>query len=232
MIKNIMGAIRSLSQKGRHNYMKIFSLAIGFAVGLILIAKVCFEQSYDNFYPDNDRIYQIHEKYAQGDEEDMNERAYVPGGTAVRLREIMPEIETATRLTFAENGNFTLTENKKKLKAMAAMADSCFFDILSRPILQGNAKETLSRPLYVMVSDEIAKNIGGDVIGKTFSFDDNEKVVLTIGGVFKKFPLNSAIDYDILISMPSISHFMYDGSLNLIGNDRYMALVKIGRAHV
>ena len=71
MIKNIMGAIRSLSQKGRHNYMKIFSLAIGFAVGLILIAKVCFEQSYDNFYPDNDRIYQIHEKYAQGDEEDM-----------------------------------------------------------------------------------------------------------------------------------------------------------------
>lgn len=227
MIKNIMGAIRSLSQKGRHNYMKIFSLAIGFAVGLILIAKVCFEQSYDNFYPDNDRIYQIHEKYAQGDEEDMNERAYVPGGTAVRLREIMPEIETATRLTFAENGNFTLTENKKKLKAMAALADSCFFDILSRPILQGNAKETLSRPLYVMVSDEIAKNIGGDVIGKTFSFDDNEKVVLTIGGVFKKFPLNSAIDYDILISMPSISHFMYDGSLNLIGNDRYMALVKL-----
>lgn len=67
--------------------MKIFSLAIGFAVGLILIAKVCFEQSYDNFYPDNDRIYQIHEKYTQGDEEDMNERAYVPGGTAVRLRE-------------------------------------------------------------------------------------------------------------------------------------------------
>lgn len=72
MIKNIMGAIRSLSQKGRHNYMKIFSLAIGFAVGLILIAKVCFEQSYDNFYPDNDRIYQIHEKYAHSDEEDMN----------------------------------------------------------------------------------------------------------------------------------------------------------------
>lgn len=226
MIKNIIWAIRSLNQKGRHNYMKILSLAIGFAVGLVLIAKVCFEQSYDNFYPDIDRIYQIHETYSQNNEEERDHQ-YVPGGTAVRLREIMPEIETATRITFVENGNLTLTENKKKLKAQAALADSCFFDILSRPILQGNAKETLSKPLYVMVSDEIAKNIGGDVIGKTFSFDDNEKVVLTIGGVFKKFPLNSDITYDIFVSMPSIRHFMYDGSLNLIGNDRYMGLIKL-----
>ena len=72
MIKNIIWAIRSLNQKGRHNYMKILSLAIGFAVGLVLIAKVCFEQSYDNFYPDIDRIYQIHETYSQNNEETIS----------------------------------------------------------------------------------------------------------------------------------------------------------------
>ena len=49
-MKNILIAIRSIFKKGRHNVMKIVSLGIGLAVGLVLIAKVYFEQSYDDFY--------------------------------------------------------------------------------------------------------------------------------------------------------------------------------------
>ena len=55
-MKNILIAIRSIFKKGRHNVMKIVSLGIGLAVGLVLIAKVYFEQSYDDFYPDRDRV--------------------------------------------------------------------------------------------------------------------------------------------------------------------------------
>ena len=58
-MKNILIAIRSIFKKGRHNVMKIVSLGIGLAVGLVLIAKVYFEQSYDDFYPDRDRVYQV-----------------------------------------------------------------------------------------------------------------------------------------------------------------------------
>ena len=39
--------------------IKILSLGIGLAIGIVLIAKVCFELSYDSFYKDVDRIYQI-----------------------------------------------------------------------------------------------------------------------------------------------------------------------------
>ena len=53
-MKNILIAIRSIFKKGRHNVMKIVSLGIGLAVGLVLIAKVYFEQSYD------DTIWQLH----------------------------------------------------------------------------------------------------------------------------------------------------------------------------
>ena len=64
-MKNILIAIRSIFKKGRHNVMKIVSLGIGLAVGLVLIAKVYFEQSYDDFYPDRDRVYQVWAKYQQ-----------------------------------------------------------------------------------------------------------------------------------------------------------------------
>ena len=37
--------------------IKILSLGIGLAIGIVLIAKVCFELSYDSFYKDVDRIY-------------------------------------------------------------------------------------------------------------------------------------------------------------------------------
>lgn len=54
-MKNIGIAIRSLFKRGQHNVMKIISLGIGLTIGLVLIAKVHFENTYDNFYPDGDR---------------------------------------------------------------------------------------------------------------------------------------------------------------------------------
>ena len=55
-MKNIGIAIRSLFKRGQHNVMKIISLGIGLTIGLVLIAKVHFENTYDNFYPNGDRI--------------------------------------------------------------------------------------------------------------------------------------------------------------------------------
>ena len=58
-MRNLNIAIRSLFKKGRHNVMKIISLSVGLSVALVMIAKIYFEQSYDTFYPDADRIYRI-----------------------------------------------------------------------------------------------------------------------------------------------------------------------------
>lgn len=58
-MRNFSMAFRSLFKKGRNNGIKILALAVGLAMGLVLVAKVCFERSYDNFYPDNDRIYLV-----------------------------------------------------------------------------------------------------------------------------------------------------------------------------
>ena len=48
-MRNFSMAIRSLFKKGRNNGIKILALAVGLAMGLVLVAKVCFERSYDNF---------------------------------------------------------------------------------------------------------------------------------------------------------------------------------------
>ena len=50
-MKNLNIALRSLFKKGRSNGIKILSLGVGLAMGLVLISKVCFERSFDKFYP-------------------------------------------------------------------------------------------------------------------------------------------------------------------------------------
>ena len=54
------------------NLIKILSLGIGLAIGVVLIAKVCFELSYDSFYKDIDRLYLIDTHYEQqGEKQDF-----------------------------------------------------------------------------------------------------------------------------------------------------------------
>ena len=225
-MKNIILALRSLGKRGQHNILKVISLGIGLAVGLVLIAKVCFEQSYDNFYPDADRIYRIYSLFTEDGK--LEEFQNTSGGVPILLRDLSPDIETASRATFFSDGPFTMSDTDTKLKATIFLADSCFFDVLSRPMLVGDAKETLSRPLYALVSDETAERIGGDVVGKTFTFDVADNIPITIGGIFKAYPDNATMQADILLSLPSaVTLWGYDGSMNTIGNDRYRSYIKL-----
>ena len=58
--------------------IKVLSLGVGLAVGIVLIAKVFFELSYDSFYRDVDRIYRIRSNYTQNGED--NDFPQVSGG--------------------------------------------------------------------------------------------------------------------------------------------------------
>lgn len=49
-------------------------------------------------------------------------------------------------------------------------ADSCLFDVFPRATVQGNLKESLSRPYNCVISRSMAERIGGNVVGKAFEF--------------------------------------------------------------
>jgi putative ABC transport system permease protein len=50
---------------------------------------------------------------------------------------------------------------------------------------------------------------------------------LTIAGIFEDLPENTNYHYDVLISMVSTKHFMWDGTSNWLGNDRYYTCVRL-----
>ena len=152
--------------------IKILSLGIGLAVGIVLIAKVFFELSYDSFYKDIDRVYTIRTWISQnGDEKDYGQ---VSGAVAVGFMEEVPGVETGTRTTFVFNGDTYLDEDGNKLKATLVCADTCFFKVFDRPVLVGDPVKILGKWGGVMVSRSFAEKLGGvqECIGKQVYNED------------------------------------------------------------
>lgn len=224
MIREMMIACRSLTKRGRNNGIKILSLATGLAMGLVLIAKVCFEQSYDTFYPDAERIYRLNQKIIQNNE--LKEYPQVSGGVAVGMREEVPGVETATRCTGIYDGEAYTDDGKGYTLSMIA-ADEYFFDVFPRKILQGDAKAVLSKKGAVLISEELARKIGGDVMGKTLCLGSKNKNKIPIGGVFETVPENAHQRYDAVITLQVMVSPDYDGTMNWLGNDRYRGYVKL-----
>lgn len=204
--------------------IKVLSLSIGLSVGIVLIAKVFFELSYDSFYKDIDRVYTIRTWYSQqGDEHDYGQ---VSGAVAVGFMEEVPGVECGTRTTYVFNGDTYLDEDGNKLKATLVCADTCFFKVFDRPILAGEPVKALSKWGCVMVSRSFAEKMGGvqECIGKQIANADMDGLKMTIEGVFDDFPKNGSLDYDILLSMDTYGKRSTD---NWLGNDRYKGYVKL-----
>ncbi len=204
--------------------IKVLSLSIGLSVGIVLIAKVFFELSYDSFYKDIDRVYTIRNYYSQhGDEHDYGQ---VSGAVPVGFMEEVPGIEVGTRTTFVFNGDIYLDADGNKLKGDLVCADTCFFKVFDRPILAGDPVQVLGKWGSVMVNRSFAEKMGGvqECIGKQIANADMDGLKMTIEGVFDDFPKNGSLDYDILLSMDTYGKRSTD---NWLGNDRYKGYVKL-----
>ena len=204
--------------------IKVLSLGVGLAVGIVLIAKVFFELSYDSFYKDIDRVYTINTWYShQGEEKDYGQ---VSGAVAVGFMDEVPGVEAGTRTTYVFNGNTYLDEDGNKLSGTLVCADTCFFQVFDRPILAGDPVKVLGKWGAVMVNRSFAEKMGGvqECIGKQICNADMDGLKLTIEGVFEDFPKNGSLDYDILLSMDTYGKNSTD---NWLGNDRYKGYVKL-----
>ncbi|MBR1514914.1 MAG: FtsX-like permease family protein [Bacteroidales bacterium] len=206
------------------NLIKILSLGIGLAIGIVLIAKACFELSYDSFYKDVDRIYCIKTNYERQDK--SYDYPQVSGAVAPGFKAEVPGVEEATRTTWYFNGDRYLDEDGRVITGNISLADSCFFKVFDQPILAGDPATVLAKPLCLMVSESFAKKLGGveECLGRTICNEDVPELKMTIEGVFKDFPKNGSFDADMLLSMVS---YAKRSTENWNGNDRYRAFVKL-----
>lgn len=88
-------AWKGLFRKGEANVVKIICLSVGLAIGLVMLAEVIFERSYDNFLPELKDTYRVEERYKQKGT-DWREYSQTPGAMGPGLQHYCPVVEVAT----------------------------------------------------------------------------------------------------------------------------------------
>ena len=159
---------------------------------------------------------------------DPFESSQTPGAVAPAMKEEVPGIEAATRLTYVTGKGTRITAGDKRryLADNVLMADSCLFDVLPRPVLSGDPKKVLARPGYAMISRSLAERLGGidRVEGEVLVPVDDPGSRWIVGGVFEDVPENSHLRYDILVSLEGMAEWSRN---NWVGNDRYLGYVRL-----
>ncbi len=184
--------------KGRH-FIKCLSLTLGLVVALVLFTQTAFEMSFDRFYTDADRIYQIHRKLTIGDQPSI-EGSAVNAPYAPTMYEDLDEVVAGTTLFMnVVDNKYEVNENVFIEKTV--IADSLFFKTLGFQVLRGN-EEDLCQPNALFISRSMARRLFGtaDPVGQTLRID---KEPVTVTGIFADVPKNCHLQFDAVYSLSS-----------------------------
>ena len=189
---------------------KVLSLAVGLAVGLVLIAKISFESSYDKFYPAYDDIYCVQYEYSYTDGNRSLDNL-TPGAVSYYLQQEIPQVMYGTKASYTSSMGDIYTENRQKLTAENGIiaVDSNYFRVFPRPVLAGTDPSViLGEWNGALISRSMAEKFGGidQAMGQIFFIEEYPGLGLQIGGVFEDIPENASLRFDVAISISGIDH--------------------------
>lgn len=224
-MKTLLYTLRNFFRLKNRNLIKVLSLALGLAMGCILFSKVLFESSYENFYPDNDNIYQIFSNFqTKGDP--AREFPNVSGAIAPGFQNYVPGVEWATRITGLGGRDLIYDEEKNSYSATITAVDTNFFRVFPRKVLAGDPEKALSEWGVLVVSRATAEKLGGieAAMDKVVFSDAYPTLAFTIKAVVENVPDNTMLKYDVFLSLSTYNTSSTD---NWVGNDRYRGYIKV-----
>lgn len=230
-MRQIYYTIRTLLRERGSNIIRVISLSLGLTIGILLFSQIAFELSYEQCYPDAERlalvrcqITNLNTGETAGDESGTSYDYTVFDVTAATLAQDMPnEIEIAS-CVFANGGANIYKEDKLLSGINYIYADTCFFQTFGIPVLKGNPKDMIM-PGSVFVSEHFARETFGDEnpVGKVLSIQKQEE--LTIRGIYKDVPENTMLTHDFVISIHQNGG--YHAGAGWGGNDVFYAFLRL-----
>ncbi len=196
-------AFRHLWKKKLYSLINITGLAVALTCMVFSILYYKNERSFDLFHKNNPHLFRINTSFVDnktGLRETSGGTGQVQGPA---FKSQIPEIKDYVRVMggdIMEN----VKSSDKAFNLSAAFVDSGFFKVFSFPLLYGNPNTSLSDKHAIVITEKTARKFFGttDVIGKRLDVEDTPDSMFasfTITGVTKDPPVNSSIQFDILI---------------------------------
>jgi putative ABC transport system permease protein len=197
--------IYHLKQNKLFSFLNVLGLSIGIAGIIFAILYWNNENSYDQWNPEKENVYQVLNKF--GTNEDIWNSSPVPFGLTCKAT--IPEIESIAFYAGWYNEEVVKYNGQKWIGKKIIMADYDFFDSFPFPILKGAKKDILKEKNSVAISDETAKLIfkNEDPIGKIITKDNKPYVVKSVYKIIRPSSIEPNYVFGGLIRENDISQW-------------------------
>lgn len=209
MFKNYLKiAWRNLIKNKVFSMANIVGLTCAFAVAILLSMTSLFELSFDQFHENKDTAYQLYltSQTPRGAETSTSNPVPLAGA-------LEDEVSGIKRITRTLSEDALVSYKEKDLDLDAEYVDAEFFNIFTFPGINGNTNNPLPSKNSVSITKETATKIFGntDVVGEVIQIRiANEERSFTIATILENTPVNSSIDFDIVI--PFENHPEYESN--------------------
>ena len=232
-MRQIYYSIRTLLRERGSNLIRVISLSLGLTIGILLFSQIVFELSYENCYPEAERLAMVRAQITNlstgeimGDD-GTNYDYTVFAPTANAVAESMPEEVEYASWVLPEREYNIYYEEKLLSDVDYIYVDSCFFQVFGIPLLKGNLKDLII-PGSVFVSERFARETFADEdpVGKILSADKQN--TFTIRGVYKDVPENTMLTHDFVVSIYN-NKGGYQAGNGWNGNDVFYTFLRLRR---
>jgi putative ABC transport system permease protein len=189
---------RNLVKQKLYSVINIGGLTLGLTCFLLIFLYVQHEFSYNQFYPDVDRIYKVYQKQSGNVFLGTDYFSVTPARLASNLKQEFAEVENATTVQEASG---LLSVEERSFWQTGLSADNEFFQVLQRPLLLGDVKTALADAKAIVLTKSLAETIFGDKnpIGQFVRYKDEDGYHVT--AVVDDPPLNSSLKYSFIVSI-------------------------------
>jgi ABC-type antimicrobial peptide transport system permease subunit len=196
MLKNyIKIAWRSLIKNKTASFINISGLAVGLAIGILVMVVILDMVGYNKFHTHLPNIYTLLGTNKLGGE--VHVGSSVPGPAAPLMRERLPEVKFISR--YGNGGQGLFTNGDKSLYEKTVYVEPDYFRMMTFPAIAGDPVQAMSKAGSVVITERTAKKLFGqeDPMGKLVRY--NNQTALQVAAVIRDIPANSSETFDVVI---------------------------------
>ncbi len=197
---NLKIALRNLIKDKQFTLLNVLGLSAGLACALLIFLWVNDEMSFDKFFANNDRVYEVMEHRTGDGQTSISDES--SGMVSEVLAHQVPEVEYASPLAppfwFQK---YTLSVGDKNIKANGQYAGKDYFNIFSFKLIDGDKNKVLADKNSIVISDELANKLFGttqNIVGKAIRFQQD--TTFFVSGIFEKTAYHSSQQFDFVLS--------------------------------
>jgi len=217
-------ALRTLKSSPIYSLISIGGLMLGMSCSLLIGLWVVHETSYNDFFPDQNRIYRvcINSTFNGNLITDTN----TPAPLAEALISDVPQINHATKI--ANWGERLLIRNdQSSIRETEFFASDDFFNVFSVTPVLGDPVSALQTADQIILSHTATKTLFGGLpaLGESLTIESLDGILKSylVGAVIEDLPANSSLQFDWALNFREIEQpWMH------WGNTSYQTFVKVG----